>query len=280
MSFSWKKVIGHLWPLLACVTSCNEPPAEEEVSTSTPAVPQEDLIPEPGTFSLVWHDDFDTFDEERWELGTHTFHENDAQFSPQQVTVSDGVLTISLDRDVEGTSDRPYLSGEVRTKELFRYGKFETRAKFASGSGVVSSLFTFYDHWADPALEPDWNELDFEFLGGHPDSIHLNVIHFNEAEFKTQHPVVHRTDWDPSADFHEYAIEWLPHVVHFYVDGELVHSQTEEIEEFLHRPSKLMMNLWPVRDIAGLNNWAGAFDESALGTKSQYDWVRVSSYEP
>src|SRR5690606_20892631 len=171
-------------------------------------------------------------------------------------------------------------SGEVRTKELFTYGKFETRAKFASGSGVVSSLFTFYDHWADPELEPDWNELDFEYLGGHPNSIHLNIIHFTDAGYKTEHPVAHQTGWDPTEGFHEYAFEWLPHVVHFYVDGELIHSQTAQVEKHLHRPSKLMMNLWPVQDTAGLNKWAGKFDESALGTTAVYDWVRVSTYDP
>lgn len=260
--------------------ACSEPPAEEAIVETRGTSPQPDLAPRSEVFTLLWHDDFDTFEEERWEKASHTFDQNNAQFSPDQVQVAEGVLSITLARDTENTSERPYLSGEVRTKELFRYGKFETRAKFASGSGVVSSLFTFYDHWSDSALEPDWNELDIEYLGGHPDSIHLNIIHFSEAGYKTEHPVAHQTGWDPSEGFHEYAFEWLPHVVHFYVDGELVHSQTAQIEKHLHRPSKLMMNLWPVLDTAGLNKWAGKFEESALGTMAQYDWVRVSEYDP
>jgi endo-1,3-1,4-beta-glycanase ExoK len=259
--------------------ACSEPPAEESVVQTRGTSPREDLVPGSNAFTLLWQDDFDTFDEERWEAASHTFDQNNAQFSPGQVQVTGGRLTLTLARDSESISERPYLSGEVRTRELFRYGKFETRAKFASGSGVVSSLFTFYDHWSDSALEPDWNELDIEYLGGHPNSIHLNIIHFSEAGYKTEHPVAHQTGWDPSLGFHEYAFEWLPHVVHFYVDGELVHSQTAQIEKHLHRPSKLMMNLWPVLDTAGLNNWAGKFDESALGTTAEYDWVRVSTYD-
>jgi len=67
----------------------------------------------------------------------------------------------------------------------------------------------------------------------------------------------------------------LPYVVHFCLDGDLIHSQAGQIEEHLHLPSKLMMNVWPVRDTAGLHEWAGAFDESALGTAAVYDWMRV-----
>jgi beta-glucanase (GH16 family) len=265
---------------LASVACTTAPPAEEEAAVARTTAPQVDLVPEEGSFQLLFQDDFDSFDAERWEVGTHTFDQNDAQFSEDGVRVEEGMLHLVLSRDETGEAERRYLSGEVRTKELFTYGRFETRAKFAAGSGVVSSLFTFYDHWSDPALEDDWNELDFEFLGGHPDSIHLNIIHHSDAGFKTEHPAIWETGFDPSDDFHEYAIEWLPHVVHFYVDGELVHSQTSQIEEHLYRPSKLMMNLWPVRDTEGLNAWAGEFSESSLGTEAVYDWVRVSEYTP
>ncbi len=129
------------------------------------------------------------------------------------------MLRIGLDHNrAAAPGDRPFLSGEARTRETFTYGRFVTRAKFAAGSGVVSSLFTFYDHWSDPALEENWNELDIEFLGGHPDEIHFNVLHWASGGNRKTYPVPHSLGYDVAADFHIYAFEWLPDVVHFYVD--------------------------------------------------------------
>ncbi len=262
--------------------ACSEPPEEQPTGpdySQAQGRPRADLVPKEGSFQLLFQDDFDHFDEARWSRGTHTFTENDAQFSEEMVTIENGLLKISLAHaDGRSSEGRPYLGGEVRTNETFIYGRFETRAKFARGSGVVSSLFTFYDHWSDPELEEDWNEIDIEVLGGFPDSVHFNLILLSEADFRKTYEAPLGVEFDPTADFHEYAIEWLPHVVHFYVDGELVHSQTEDVSELLRRPSKLMMNVWAVKDTPGLNNWAGKLEPSALPTAAYYDWVRVSAY--
>lgn len=278
--FPWSR-----WPLVAttmAVVGCTVAPPldEEEPRVEARAAPEPDLVPPDSVFTLLFRDDFDFLDPTRWETGSHTFGENAAQFSPEMVTTENGILEIGLGANPDTEGDRAYVSGEVRTVDAFVYGRFETRARFARGSGVVSSLFTFYDHWADPELEENWNELDIEFLGGHPESVSFNVIHFSEAGYKTMHPVSAPTAFEPSASFHDYRIDWLPDVVHFSVDGELIHSQTRFIEDHLHLPSKLMMNVWPVQDTPGLNDWAGRFEEASLGTAAQYDWVRVWQYTP
>jgi beta-glucanase (GH16 family) len=256
-------------------SGCTVAPPPDDQGLTLSSSPEPDLVPEESAFSLLFQEDFDTLDPTRWETGSHTFSENAAQFSSEMVTTADGILRIGLGENPDPEAERNYLSGEVRTVETFLYGRFETRAKFASGSGVVSSLFTFYDHWSDPALEENWNELDVEFLGGHPGTIHFNVIHFSDAGYKTMHQAGAETSFNPADDFHVYTIDWLPDVVHFYVDRELLHSQTNQIEEQVNLPQKLMMNVWPVQSTPGLNEWAGEFDESALGTAAHYDWIRV-----
>lgn len=261
--------------LVAFTSGCTVAPPEDEQTLSLSSSPEPELLPDEGAFSLLFQEDFDALDPARWETGSHTFGENAAQFSPDMVTVSDGMLRIGLEENPDPAAERSYVSGEVRTLETFLHGRFETRVKFAAGSGVVSSLFTFYDHFSDPALDENWNELDIEFLGGHPETIHFNVIHFSDAGYKTMHQAGAETPFDPADDFHVYTIDWLPNVVHFYVDGDLLHSQTNQIEEHLNLPQKLMMNVWPVQNTPGLNEWAGEFDESALGTAAYYDWVRV-----
>src|SRR5437763_9127267 len=49
-----------------------------------------------GGFVLSWQEDFDTLDATAWQLQTFTFGGNEAQFTPQNAAVANGVLTISL----------------------------------------------------------------------------------------------------------------------------------------------------------------------------------------
>ncbi|MDD6091037.1 MAG: family 16 glycosylhydrolase [Hallerella succinigenes] len=47
-------------------------------------------------FTLAWTDDFDTFDDSRWGAGNWTFDKNRVTMSPDNVTVKDGTLILSL----------------------------------------------------------------------------------------------------------------------------------------------------------------------------------------
>lgn len=228
-------------------------------------------------FELLFEDDFDTLDTTRWLKASHTFAENAAQFDPSMVTVENGELHLRVEKaDTPSAEGREYLAGELRTDAFFGYGKFEARIQFAAGSGLVSSLFTYYDHWGFADLEENWNEIDIEFLGKSPDQVQFNVIHWNAQNQRTTHEHHVSTAFEPASEFHEYAIEWLPHVVRFYIDGQLVHSQTDQIAEYLTLDSRLMMNIWPV--MPSVAAWAGTLDESALPAVAKYDWVRVYRY--
>lgn len=47
-------------------------------------------------FSLSWRDDFDSWDEARWEKGTHTFSGNKCDFIPENAVLKDGKLILCL----------------------------------------------------------------------------------------------------------------------------------------------------------------------------------------
>lgn len=248
-----------------------------------PPLPPNDTpeTPDRENFTLLFEDHFDTLDLTRWQTASHTFDENAAQFDASMVTIEDGYLRLGLQAADSPTSDgRDYVGGELRTLDFFGYGRFEARIRFAPGSGVVSSLFTFYDHYADPDKPENWNEIDIEFLGKDNTQIQYNVIHWNAANQRTTHEKHVTTGFDPSAEFHDYAIEWLPTEVRFYIDDELVHTQTDQIEEFLTLDSRLMMNVWPVQNTPNLTSWAGTLDPASLPTAAYYDWVRVYAYTP
>lgn len=255
----------------------------DDTAPMMPPLPDNDTTqaPEREGFTLLFEDHFDSLDTTRWQRASHTFTENAAQFDPSMVTIEDGFLRLGLDVAPSPSAEgREYIGGELRTLDFFSYGRFEARIRFAPGSGVVSSLFTYYDHWADANLPENWNEIDIEFLGKDPTQVQFNVIHWNASNQRTTHEQHAATAFDPSAEFHDYAIEWLPDAVNFYIDEELVHSQTDQIEEFLTLDSRLMMNIWPVQNTPNLTNWAGTFSPSSVPTAAYYDWVRVYAHTP
>ncbi|WP_437774203.1 family 16 glycosylhydrolase [Sorangium sp. So ce1097] len=52
-----------------------------------------------GAFELAWQDDFDSLDTGRWGKADWTFDGNRVDFDPQNVTVKDGTLVLSLTRE-------------------------------------------------------------------------------------------------------------------------------------------------------------------------------------
>lgn len=76
---------------------------------------------ETGTFDDGWRDDFDTFDTTRWAKANWTFDTNRVDFSPENVTVKDGILFLALTK--EGSE-----------------GIFPGSASSAASSAAVSSV--------------------------------------------------------------------------------------------------------------------------------------------
>ncbi len=223
-----------------------------------------------GEFQLRWVDEFDTVDTSRWQPMTHSWDGNLAQFSAETISVSDGVLSLSLTRAPEG-SDKPYLGAEYRSLDTLTYGKIEARVRFARGSAVVSSLVLIFTPWPPD----DWNELDIECLGtGQTQFNHMvNIPPADPITGHVQYPSIVELGFDPAADFHEYAIEWVPGEARFVVDGVLRHTATEEMSR-MTLPQNILLTIW-ASDAAA---WAGPVDETTAPTTAQYDWMRVYDY--
>ncbi len=49
-----------------------------------------------GNFTLDWVDNLDDWDQERWEMGTHSWPENTAQFTPENVVFKNGYMILCL----------------------------------------------------------------------------------------------------------------------------------------------------------------------------------------
>jgi beta-glucanase (GH16 family) len=240
-------------------------PQEVPTLTVFPVVPKA-----PSDWKLVFADEFDSFNDQLWDKADHTFDQNLARFRPSNISYQDGKMVLALKK--ESWQGRNYTGAELRTKNIggfYKYGRFEVRMKAARGSGIVSSFFAF--RW-NP-----WQEIDIEFLGKDPTKIHLNIFYnpgpegagTNYGDLYHQSPVVLDLGFDAAADFHDYAFEWEPGRIGWYVDGKLVYqtSNTGKIPEF---PQQIMMNLW----YSAAADWAGPTDDSKLPAYAEYDYVR------
>lgn len=162
---------------------------------------------------------------------------------------------------------KPYRGGELRTIESYQYGRFEVRMKSAPGSGVISSFFMYHDFWAEGQTSSSyWNEIDLEWLGQYDDKVHTNLIIQNGWDL----PGLTDLSFDPSEDFHTYAIEWTSQYIAFFVDDQMIRWVDNFYADSMYHEQKLMMNIWPSTSV----DWAGSFSASSLPTHAYYDWVK------
>lgn len=234
---------------------------------------------ESGPFRLAWQDDFDTLDLTRWQLMTHSWDTNLAQFSTENARTVDGILQLALTSAAADTV-KPFRGVELRSLQALTYGKVEARVRFARGSGVVSAMVLIYTPW--PA--DDWNELDIEFLGRYSDRVQFNSMVYTgppltppvaQSVTPTMFPELVPLAFDPSADFHVFAIEWTPEGAGFSVDGVQSHVWTTEIDR-MRLPQNILLTIWA----SSSPEWAGAIAPDTAPVTVDYDWLRVYEYVP
>lgn len=166
------------------------------------------------------------------------------------------------------TIAKNYKGAEYRTKEAFVYGRFEVRYKPARKEGVVSSFFTYHEF----TNQTGWNEIDIEFIGRNDNHVQFNIITPNQ-KFHIRNQYL---DFDPYLDFHDYAFEWTPDYVAYFVDGVEVWKTQGDFVKTLQYPQKIMMNIWnPV-----YTNWVGTWNDAYLPAIAEYDYISYSSYTP
>jgi len=163
---------------------------------------------------------------------------------------------------------KAYKGAEYRTKDAFTYGRFETRMKTAGKEGMLASFFTYHEITSTT----EWNEIDIEILGRYANDVQFNPI----TKGQVNHVHHSYTDFNPALDYHDYAFEWTPDYVAWFIDGVEVHRQTGDHIKTLDLPQKLMMNVWNPDQ----PNWVGAWSDNILPAFSYYDWIKYSSYTP
>ncbi|MFO0805569.1 MAG: glycoside hydrolase family 16 protein [Gemmataceae bacterium] len=225
-------------------------------------------------WKLTWSDEFDgnEIDRAKWDFdignGFYNYDanqwisgwgNNELQYytkEPENAFVKDGKLHIRAIK--ESLHNCGWSSARLKTHKkdgtaLFAqtYGKFEFRAKLPTGKGVWPALWMLpasdkYGAWASSG------EIDvMEARGQEPNKV-LGTLHFGSQWPNNSHSGgEHEFEKGTSiAEFHTYAVEWLPGEIRWFVDG----------KEFAKKASWWSSKSKPTK-ATDLNAWPAPFDQ-------------------
>ena len=88
-------------------------------------------------------------------------------------------------------------------------------------------------------------------------------------------PQLTALDFDPTADFHDYAIEWTPAEARFVIDGVVKRTWSDQIDR-LKLPQNILLTIWA----SSAASWAGSIQPDSAPTSADYDWIRVYDWVP
>jgi hypothetical protein len=190
------------------------------------------------------------------------------------------ILTVVLLLSAAATAEaKPWKGAELGTQQTFKYGAFEARVRAAEGSGMITAFFLWkYGSEVPGAL---WQEQDFEIFGRDGNyQTQLMTPGKNGAE-RTEH-VVDLSLLSPAwSRYYTYRMEWTPNYLAFFVDGQEVRRETDQVEfaKFLDpsqaEAAQIRVSLW-----AGDSDWSSSFDPSAVPADVFVNWVQTYSYTP
>jgi len=235
--------------------------------------------------NLVWSDEFNgtQVDLTKWSFETGTgcdislcgWGNNELQYyKSQNATVSNGILSITAKKErVNGST---YTSARMKSllKGDWTYGRFEARIKLPSGDGLWPAFWmlpsdNFYGGW------PASGEIDImENISSTPNTV-LGTLHYGSSNSTHQYTGSSFTlNSGTFADaFHNFAIEWEPGTIRWFVDDVLYQTITS---------SDISPENWPfdkrfffIMNLAVGGNLGGTVDPNIFPQSMQVDYIRV-----
>ncbi len=235
-----------------------------------------------------------------WTWSDGGLGEGQVRFAKEGIQFQDGKMMLVVDEaakvgaDTESCShaevstvfSKPLISGEMRTRaNLFRYGRYEVRMKAptvqpgntAINGNYVATMFVF----RTPKFE-DWRELDIEVTGDGVDAVTTNLITANDTftwSEQIAEPVALTVDgMNVREEFHDFAFEWLPDGITWYVDGQVVREKNAgEGLPIPEKSAKIMMNLWIFNATAAFGGKDIANNQYPM--HSEYEWFRFYKWD-
>lgn len=225
-----------------------------------------------GIFKKFIDDGFSYLDESKWIPLEDSFPANLATFQKDNIILlSRGGFSMTLKK--QRLKEKNYSSASLTSKKLHKFGRYEVVMKPAKAEGVVTAFFL---HRTNP-----WQEIDIEILGKDTTKLLINV-YFNPGKEGTNcnygnrgTPVIINLNFDAADDYHQYAIEWEPHEMRWYVDDELIHVRSEwQSTPIPNLPMGVYCSIWPPRS----TELAGELSDNKLPISSYVERLKISSF--
>ena len=121
-----------------------------------------------------------------------------------------------------------FYGTDLISNQLFSSGngiRIEVRAKMnTSQRGIVGGIFLYV---LKSGINTLHDEIDFELITNIPDKFQTNI--YSNEPLGEGHPILHSYNSGSITDYHTYEIEWQPNRVSWFVDGNLVRTETENL---------------------------------------------------
>ena len=192
--------------LVACGDTERSPTAVPTMGAPAPGGSRGPKGPKGGDEPRV--DDFDVLDLSRWIPGNHGLGKG--WLDPANVVPGAGTVLLGLPAG-------SYDGAEIRSAERYGYGTFEARMLTPAAPGSISAFFLY-------ELRRRQNEeIDIEILNDGSRRLLATTWVRGRMTNHANLPLA----FDPSAEFHDYRIEWSRSRVRISVDGQAMVEWTE-----------------------------------------------------
>lgn len=239
------------------------------------------------SYQLVWEDEFNgtQLDLTKWEqqIGDGCpslcgWGNNELQYyRAQNTAVAGGLLTITAKR--ENFGGRAYTSSRLRTKNRgdWKYGRIEMRGKMPVGRGLWPAFWMLptdevYGTWAASG------EVDIMEYLGHQSNRVFGTLHYG-GTFPLNQSASNSFTLSSgtfNGGFHDFALEWEPCAMRWYVDGVLYATQTNWNSAGGPYPAPFDQRFHLLLNLAVGGNLPGAPDGSTVFPQTLVvDYVRV-----
>ncbi len=235
--------------------------------------------PPPPPWQLVWSDEFDeaSLDAAKWSIDTGSDFGTDQQDydtdRPQNVSVAGGQLTLTA--QAESYAGQSYTSGRIETSGHFSqtYGRFEASIQLPHGQGMWPAFWLLGANYSSVGW-PQCGEIDVMENRGADMTTVDGSLHGPGGNNVTAGYTLPASG-SFSDGFHQFALEWEPGVVRWYVDGALYETQTSDTFPnsqpwVFDHPFFVILDLAVGGQFGGDVNASTSFPQSML-----VDYVRV-----
>jgi beta-glucanase (GH16 family) len=234
----------------------------------------------PGTFQLVWADEFDgeSYNSAIWtpQIAGGGFGNHELQYytgAEKNIFTRDGNLVLKAIKETYNGHD--YTSGKLWTQKFknFKYGRIEARFKLPKGRGT----------W--PAI---WMMPTSSVYGGWPNSGEIDVMEFVGYDANRIYGTVHRgagsggngdgSNISIAGKTDEYQvirIDWEPGYIKWYLNDKLFHTYNNGYAGSAQWPFD--QNFYVILNFAVGGDWGGAqgVDANIWPQEFLIDYVRV-----